>query len=310
MDMTKRVEFAVELMKKLNFPSDAIGFFKLIESGYWLSGPYAEELQKMQADYMTGAIEKQPALERLVAIGAEAQIPHRSLHEVFYLNAAAELYEKYQERGIDEQIFYDSMSDLKWKLMECRELRGVWGNDTFGWSHGFFIMDRYALGRLQFEEREHNNDDYTFNGVTLKKGDPVLNMHIPSAGPFPRELRYASYRKAYDFYPNIRVGGKYLPIRCSSWLLNPDHDTYLDPNSNIVDFLHDFDVFESGWDELPGDLWRVLGHYITKPVDELPTDTSLRRNYVRLMKEVGKAGWGRGLILFDGEKIVNNKRGE
>ena len=54
----------------------------------------------------------------------------------------------------------------------------------------------------------------------------------------------------------------------------------------------------------------MFGHHITKPIDELPTDTSVRRNYVRLMKEVGKAGWGRGLILFDGEKIVNNKRGE
>ena len=309
MDMRQRVDFAIDLMKKLDFPADAIGFYKLIVSGYWLSGPYAKELQKMQEDYMLGVIEKQPTLERLCAIGEEAQVPYRALHQAFYLNAAAELYEMYRARGIDEQIFYDSMLDLKCKLLECRELRGLWGNDTFGWSHGFFILDRFALGRLQFEKRDYNGEDYVFGDVVLHDGDPILNMHIPSSGPFPRELRYDSYRKAFEFFPDIRCG-KYLPIRCSSWLLNPAHDDYLDPNSNIVDFLHDFDLFATGTDDLPGDLWRVFGHHISKPIDELPTDTSLRRNYVRLMKEVGRAGWGRGIILFDGEKIVNNKRGE
>lgn len=42
------------------------------------------------------------------------------------------------------------------------------------------------------------------------------------------------------------------------------------------------------------------------PLEQLPTDTSLRKAIVEHLASGGKMGLGFGIILFDGDKIINN----
>ena len=256
----------------------------------------AEELEKLTAG--------------LKEIAAATGVPYQSFHQLLYLNCAGDLYALYRQRGLDDEIFYTTMYDLRCKLIECREVYGLWGNATDGWSDGFFKLDRFALGRLQYERRTCPHEDYVCGDVVLRQGEPVLNTHIPSAGPFPRALRYDSYRRAYEFYPEIRCGGKYLPIICDSWLLFPEHERFLPKSSNILDFMRDFDIIQSSYSEQPHAWWRIFGRYFNVPFDRLPRDTSLRRAYADWLVAGNNTGSGAGLLLFDGEKIVNNARGE
>ena len=264
----------------------------------------------MQAAYMAGTVRVDDALNRLKEIAAATGVPYQSFHQLLYLNCAGDLYALYRQRGLDDEIFYTTMYDLRCKLIECREVYGLWGNATDGWSDGFFKLDRFALGRLQYERRTFPHEDYVCGDVVLRQGEPVLNTHIPSAGPFPRALRYDSYRRAYEFYPEIRCGGKYLPIICDSWLLFPEHERFLPKSSNILDFMRDFDIIQSSYSEQPHAWWRIFGRYFNVPFDRLPRDTSLRRAYADWLVAGNNTGSGAGLLLFDGEKIVNNARGE
>lgn len=310
MEMQERIDFALDLMGRLDFPADSVGYFRLLETSYFLSGPYAEELTRLQAAYMAGAVRVDDALNRMKEIAAETGVPYQSLHQLLYLNCAYDLCALYRQRGIADEIFYASMNDLRCKLIECREVYGMWGNATDGWSDGFFKLDRFALGRLQYEQRTFPHEDYICGEVILRQGDPVLNTHIPSAGPFPRALRYDSYRRAFDFYPEIRCCGKYLPIICNSWLLFPDHEKFLPQNSNILDFMRDFDIIKSSYSERPHAWWRIFGRHFQDPFDKLPRDTSLRRAYANWLVAGNNTGSGHGVMLFDGEKIVNNARDE
>ena len=52
----------------------------------------------------------------------------------------------YEAKNIDAQIFKDSMLDLKWKLEECKAVKGICGSFVAWWFPGFFNMTRYALG--------------------------------------------------------------------------------------------------------------------------------------------------------------------
>ena len=85
---------------------------------------------------------------------------------------------------------------------------------------------------------------------------------------------------------------------------------FLPQTSNILDFMRDFDIIEPRYSEQPYASWRIFGRYFEEPFDRLPRDTSLRKAYADWLAAGHNTGSGRGLILFDGEKIVNNARGE
>lgn len=308
MKHTERVGRALRLMEQLHFPTDSIGYLSLLERSYFLTGDYAEELDRLETSFMTRQLTGDQAILRLKEIAAAIGVPDRSLSELFYLNCAYDLEEVYHERNIDPDIFLRSMDDLRCKMLECREMHGVWGNDTGSWPDGFFRLERFGLGRLQFEIIPFEEPDYHWNGLTIRTRDPVLNVHIPSGGSFPRASRYDAYRRAYQFYSDFHwVGGRYLPINCISWLLYKKHEEFLPPTSNILDFIHDFDIFAS-YDERPVPPWRIFGKHCTNPPEHLPRDTSLRRAYADWLLTGHTCGYGRGMILFDGEKIVNNAR--
>ncbi len=81
------------------------------------------------------------------------------------------------------------------------------------------------------------------------------------------------------------------------------HEEFLSPTSNILDFPQDFDIFAS-YAERPVPPRRIFGKHCT----HLPRDTSLRRAYADWLLTGHTCGFGHGMILFDGEKIVNNAR--
>lgn len=306
----ERVARAMKLMEQLHYPADSIGYFRLLEHTYFLDGIYADELDRLESAFMSRQINGEQAIHRLREIAADLDVPDRSVSELFYLNCAYDLEALYQERGIDHEIFLQSMDDMRCKMMECREMCGIWGNDTGSWPDGFFRLERFGLGRLQFEICPFEEPDYHWKDLTVRSEDLVLNVHIPSSGPFPRALRYDAYRRAYQFYSDFHwVGGRYLPINCMSWLLYEKHEEFLPESSNILDFMRDFDIFAS-YDERPKPSWRIFGKHCREPVQNLPRDTSLRRAYVDWLSTGHTCGYGRGMILFDGEKIVNNARGE
>ncbi|HML47266.1 MAG TPA: acyltransferase domain-containing protein [Clostridia bacterium] len=245
--------------------------------------------------------------EVLDAIATLLGVHHYTLHLLFLLRAAIPTRAQYALKGLDEAIYWDSVRDLLYKLAECRVNAGVTGTMVMDWHLDFFRLNRFALGRLQYEEIPYRFDRYQRHGVTLYAGETVLNTHIPSSGPLGREERLDSYRRAYDFYKCAERGVP-LAVICSSWLLFPDNRLFFPKRSNILDFMDDFDLlFGQAWTPFH-DAWRVFGPAHEKPLDQWPADTALRKAYVDWFKAGRWAGYGVGILVFDGEKLLSGPR--
>ncbi|MCH5349591.1 MAG: hypothetical protein J1E40_09725 [Oscillospiraceae bacterium] len=200
----------------------------------------------------------------------------------------------YSEKGLDMQIYKDSVLDLKWKLEECKLVKGICGSFVSPWFCGFFDLTRFALGRLQFEIIT-TWQDYEKNGVKLERDkSKVINVHIPRTGtPLDKDSCDSAYAQAREFFKE--QVGENCPFVCYSWLLYPENKDILPPHTNIYRFMSEYDIV--GWEVNYGeDLWRLFDTEEKNP-HRLPADSSVRRCYVEHLKRGGRVGCGFGVRL-------------
>lgn len=287
-----------KIMERIGFPQEAVDTI----------GDCTERVSKngnfnaLVDEFIAHPENLDSVLERLKALSEQLGENEYTMNMCLLLGACPALRERYAEKGIDEAIFWKSIEDMRWKLRECMDCEEVWGTFVPHWYRGFFEMTRFGLGRFQFEETDFDADYYEKCGNTLKRGDTVINFHIPSAGPLTDEKRLDSYKQAYKFFGG--KDGEPMAFVCGSWLLYEGHREFLPENSNILRFMDDFDIIRSADKEKFGDGWRVFGKYSNGPVDDLPEDTSIRRAFKQRLQQGKPTGYGYGVFFFDGEKIL------
>ena len=208
----------------------------------------------------------------------------------------------YDERGLDDGIYYACMREITIWTRTCKKMRGHVGFYEYGWFLSYLNNAIVRLGRLEFHQIHFDSDrPWEKHGVTVNPGDTVINMHIPEDGPLTPELVLDAFRRAYRFFD---CTGK-TPFVCESWLLYPGHYEFLPETSNIRKFMDNFDIIQS-WDtKMSGDLWRVFGPDVTDDPAKLPRETGLQRGMADYMvAHDNKTGGGHGIFLFDGEKVL------
>lgn len=295
------------LMQRARFPEEASEVFSEVERRLDENPAFAEKFDRIVYNYMfTEPGTMDDAATAMKAVADEFGENIFTLNTVFLLNCSEELLKRFRAAGVSDEIYWDSMDDLRCKLLECMECEGVCGNFVLGWYNGFFKVRRFALGRFQFEKSvfEREGGYTTKSGHYLEDKSLIINFHIPSSGiPLTDDVRYESYRRAFEFYKND-FDGKHIVLCCGSWLLYPKHREFLPPTSHILRFMDDFEIVRESESDDFGNAWRVFGHWADKPLAEWPRDTSLRKAYCEWLEADNKAGSGYGVIVFDGEKIV------
>jgi hypothetical protein len=292
-------------INRIDLPIEGRNEIMKAEKEIYTNHDLLELFTKSKIELMNDKISLADALKRIGSLDKKIDIHEYTLHFVFLINCTDILFENYKSNHIDEQIFWDTMEDLRYKLIECHDVMGVWGTFVAGWYADFLNMKRFALGRFQYEERLFEEETYNKNGKVVNKGDRVYNFHIPSSGkPFDTAARIASYRKAYEFFGFTEKGGNMVLV-CNSWLLYKGLEKILPDNSRILDFIRDFDIVSSIDSDNFGDNWRIFGKYHKMPLEQLPKDTTLRKAVAEHLLAGGKMGTGFGIIIFDGEKIIN-----
>ncbi|MBQ8759253.1 MAG: hypothetical protein IJZ20_06135, partial [Clostridia bacterium] len=201
------------------------------------------------------------------------------------------LRKMYAEKGYTDEFFAHNMKDLTYKLHECKKLHNMWGTFVFPWFDGFYKLERFCLGRLQYEKR---GIDFDYKDIK-KKGDEVLNIHIPSSGPLTPESVQESLRLVYDFFgPNC---GDRLIFMCHSWLLyTPTADLY-PKDSNMRKFYEAFEIIHNQEEPNDYDLWRIF-YVNTKDYKSLPRETSLQRSFYEYFNAGNHLGNGFGVIDY------------
>ncbi len=237
--------------------------------------------------------------DRLIALADEAAavtgIHEYTLELLLFICLSRRLRDIYREQGIDDDLFYRSMLDLRYKLEECKAVKGIVGSFVAWWFKGFFDLTRFGIGRLQFEIVNFEAH-YEANGVTLTPDSKVVNVHIPRSGePLDEDSCRDAYSRAAEFFKNDV--GETVAFVCHSWLLYPEHKTILSERSNVYRFMMSYHIVNHGIDKHRSDLWRLFDTDEQHP-DKLPADTSFRRRYIAHLKNGGKLGWGYGVLIW------------
>ena len=296
-----------DFMARYGYPAEAVDLFTAVEKRLDAEPAFGAVFDRHITDYMVRGTEPLgEALDAMSGLAGEMGLSPYTLHFVFVMNCTGLLKPRYEREGVSEEIFLRGCDDLRCKLLECMECKGVPGTFVAGWNDGFLKFDRFAYGRFQYEVREFNFDfDFlTSCGKRISKGDTYVNFHIPSSGiPLTDDVRLSSYREAYAHVKDLFPDGLAV-FGCGSWLLYPRHREFLPPQSNILKFLNDFEIVCWEEKETFGDCWRVFGRYADLPPEQLPRDTSLRKAFAEWLCAGRKTGSGFGFIIFDGEKIL------
>lgn len=207
------------------------------------------------------------------------------------------LKQYYLSQGLDENIWYTSMCDLKWKMLECWDVHGIWGSFVGGWFIRFFRLTCFGIGKLQFELKKCYVN-YKKHGVCLTTDSDVINVHIPRTGErLDRDGQRASYEAASAFFRQ-RYGLTQPVFVCDSWLLYPRNKEVLSPWSNLYQFISDFDIVKQGEYDDYSEVWRLFDIKYQGDVELLPQNTSLRRAYAEWIRKGEKTGWGYGIYLY------------
>ena len=225
---------------------------------------------------------------------------------LFWLRCIPYLEQDYRRLGIEKDMLVNSMMDLAYKNRECKKHNGCCGVETY-WFYLFFWCKLFALGRLQYQTVVYEEEIYTSGDYVLNPGDRVFKCHIPSSGKLTPQLCMDSLDKAYAFFKD-ELKDNVLPVCCASWLLFPNYAEKVYPDgSNLKAFSQMFDVVSTTETENFTISQTIFGMPYSTPLDKLPQDTSLQRNFVSYIKSGGTFGSGFGILLYDGvqRKIIN-----
>ena len=290
-----------DLMISAGFPADAISDLDAA-CARMTSDPETLSMMADAADAMFLAPDDS-FLDKMKALSEASGVHRYTSDMVFWLYCARQLRYIYGVNGLPEEFWQGVLVDLRCKLFECRNVYGV--NGTFvDWFRAFYQLKRFAAGRLEYDLSEWSGEPYK---DYLKEGDFCWNCHIPSNGKLTPESVMDSLKKLYAFSAD-RLKNGLMAVKCSSWLLYPEMIKICGETSNMRRFFDLFDVYGVRRNANPyNNFWRVYNMMYEGPetLEKVPTDTSFRRSLKKFIENGGEMHNGQGVIIFDGENIVN-----
>ena len=289
-------EYLDGFMTEYAYPTEAKAV--LLSAFDKLMGACADEMYSLLSDYERSyEIDYTEAINRIRELCARVGVHRYTGELLLFLCYTRALFRYYAEAGLSEEIYRNTVLDLRYKLDECKCVYGIYGSFVAYWFSGFFKLERFALGRLQFEIIPLGVD-YEKDGVHFAKDSKVINVHIPRSGiRLDRESTSLSYRLAAEFFrPSI---GDNIAFVCNSWLLFSEHLKMLSDGANLRSFIKDYDLISSGEYKDYSEVWRLFDTMYDGDPERLPCDTSLRRAYVDLIKRGERTGWGRGIFVYN-----------
>ena len=206
----------------------------------------------------------------------------------------------HERQNLQESIWRETCLDVKYKMYHCVNIYKICGifDMDMEWMARYYKVDRFPMGRLQFEIVKLE-EDRVIQGISLKKGSPMINVHIPRSGEkLDRDAVYASYARGAEFFKDL-FPDDYVVFCCESYFFHESVLNILKEGSNIHKFVSDYTVFPYKDDKDYFEMWRVFDCYVDESVvDTLPTNTSFRRDLVNYLKTGKPVGEGRGIFIY------------
>jgi hypothetical protein len=275
------------LCDQINMPKEAL--FDIVETVKSLNDKEEQFLQdfyeklicpeteRAAAGDMQNLVEKDPSYgQKIVSV---------------YLSAAKHTYKRYQEKGISDTVFYDTMKSFTVYENSYLLEHGVYGFDKPSWAANHLRMSLYRLGRLVFEQSTFPQD-FSDDKTILHKGDHILMVHIPANEKLDMERCQKAYDMAEEFSERY-FGFQSHAFCCCSWLLHSGLKNLLPAESNIIKFQNEFTLIGEKTDREEVLKWLFGKKH--EQLEEYPAITSLQKNVISYLKTGGELGTGFGI---------------
>ena len=150
-----------------------------------------------------------------------------------FLYMCQRFQEQSRARNIPEDVIVETLKDLVIWTKVYTDLKGTLYLGELGWLRLHMQFEMFRLGRLQFRMNGCCRD---IPEVGLKKGDPIMEIHIPRGSKLDIEECHRSFAWAKEFFSRHFPEYSYDYFTCNSWLLDEDLKEYLPATSNILRF--------------------------------------------------------------------------
>ena len=206
------------------------------------------------------------------------------------LCCAVKVHERYKEKGISDEIYYHTMSDIK---IWC-ENNGNKGLKQYGWLKNHVSFNLFRLGRLQFQLYECKNKTLLYHKLPFSYGENLIYIHIPQGEKLEKEKCTDSINMAQEFFREYFPDYTYNYYFCESWLLYEGNRDFMHKDSNILSFMSLFDIrYSVKYPEQA--IERIFGkRQLFKK--NYPENTDLQKRAKQFMMGGGRLGVGVGII--------------
>ncbi len=206
----------------------------------------------------------------------------------------------HEQKNLEESIWRETCLDVKYKMYHCVNIYNICGifDMDMVWMARYYKVDRFPMGRLQFEI-VYLEEDRIIQGVSLKKGSPMINVHIPRTGEkLDMVEAYKSYARGAQFFKDL-FPDEYVVFCCETYFFHESVLGIVKVGSNMHKFTSDYTVFPYKDDKDYFEMWRVFDCYVdASNLDTLPTNTTFRRDLVEYLKTGKPVGEGRGIFIY------------
>ncbi len=152
---------------------------------------------------------------------------------LMYLYFCEDTEARYSQKNIPEDILLATLNDiLTWSNTNHR-LTNSLGICESNWLSRHLSCNIFKLGRLQFAFGKSEED---IAKIGVKKGDDIIEVHIPEGEPLLYHECLKSFELAKEFFNKYFPGYNYKCFTCHSWLLDETLKAIASKDSNILRF--------------------------------------------------------------------------
>lgn len=221
------------------------------------------------------------------------------------LKAAEKTYLCYKQKGISDNIFKSTFSDIKIWCENCSN-RGL---ENINWIKNHINFELFRLGRLQFQLFTCSNPVLNYSKLPFNYGEKVIYIHIPQGEKLNYDECINSLKTADDFFKKYFPDYNYNYYFCESWLIFENNREFMAENSNILKFMSLFDIHysinfeEQAFERIFGKeinfnslLYKLNRNKRKSDINSLTEFTSLQKSAKHYLQSGKKLGIGIGTI--------------
>lgn len=210
----------------------------------------------------------------------ENKIPCETGFLYAYLLLSKEGFERHTARGLDGDVYFDTVKTVATAVAEYRTDTG-----NFGIYDYHFLSNHIRGNILRLGSFEYVCSDY--------EDKPSIIMHVPTGADFSKQARLNSYSLAREYFGNDR------PIVADTWLLYEALSDMLPCDSNILSFAEDFSCVQQNEESCDySELFHVFGRLGDFSYENLPQETTLQKAFAERVKKNLPIGSGVGELKY------------